>query len=129
MVFGAVLALGQAVVVRHRAAAAADLAALVAADHWAEGEAGACGRAERLAAVQGARVVRCSVTGEISDVTAGAGGGPFAAEVRARAGPALTPPQSLSPRSSRAPETGEAPPRRRLPDRRGLIPGDRGGTP
>ncbi|MEU0390424.1 Rv3654c family TadE-like protein, partial [Streptomyces chartreusis] len=37
LVFGVVLALGQAVVIRHRAAGGADLAALAAADHWAEG--------------------------------------------------------------------------------------------
>jgi len=88
VVFGVVLALGQAVVARHRAAGGADLAALVAADHWAEGGAGACGRAERVARAQGTRLVRCAVVGETSDVTAAAGLGPFAAEVRARAGPA-----------------------------------------
>jgi len=88
VVFGIVLALGQAVVVRHRAAGGADLAALAAADHWAEGGAGACARAERVARAQGTRLVRCAVVGETSDVTATAGLGPFAAEVRARAGPA-----------------------------------------
>ncbi|WP_237553231.1 Rv3654c family TadE-like protein, partial [Streptomyces sp. SID6139] len=36
VVFGAVLALGHAVTVRHRAAGGADLAALAAADHWTE---------------------------------------------------------------------------------------------
>ncbi|MEV0741517.1 Rv3654c family TadE-like protein [Streptomyces sp. NPDC050549] len=88
VVFGVVLALGQAVVARHRAAGGADLAALAAADHWAEGGAGACARAERVARAQGTRLVRCAVVGETSDVTAAAGLGPFAAEVRARAGPA-----------------------------------------
>ncbi|MFJ9818807.1 Rv3654c family TadE-like protein [Streptomyces sp. NPDC101151] len=88
VVFGAVLALGQAVVVRHRAAGGADLAALAAADHWAEGASGACARAERVAVAQGARLVRCAIVGETSDVTAASGRGPFAAEVRARAGPA-----------------------------------------
>ncbi|NNN37185.1 flp pilus-assembly TadE/G-like family protein [Streptomyces sp. S3(2020)] len=89
--FGVVLALGQAVVVRHRAAGGADLAALAAADHWAEGGEGACARAERVARAQGARLVRCVIVGETSDVTATAGRGPFAAEVRARAGPADLP--------------------------------------
>ncbi|MET8814219.1 Rv3654c family TadE-like protein [Streptomyces sp. NPDC004549] len=89
VVFGAVLALGHAVVVRHRAAGAADLAALAAADHWAEGAEAACARAERLATAQGARLVRCVISGEISDVSAGAGRGPFSAEVRSRAGPAV----------------------------------------
>ncbi|MGW7384567.1 Rv3654c family TadE-like protein [Streptomyces sp. NPDC054794] len=91
VVFGVVLALGQAVVVRHRAAGAADLAALAAADHWAEGTTGACARAERVAGAQGTRLVRCAIVGDISDVTAASGRGPFAAEVRARAGPAGSP--------------------------------------
>lgn len=87
VVFGVVLALGQAVVVRHRAAGGADLAALAAADHWAEGATAACARAGRVARAQGVRLVRCEVDGEISDVTAASGRGPFTAEVRARAGP------------------------------------------
>ncbi|MQY36218.1 hypothetical protein SRB17_42160 [Streptomyces sp. RB17] len=87
-VFGAVLALGQAVVVRHRAAGGADLAALAAAAHWDEGGAAACARAERVAAAQGVRLVRCAIVGETSDVTAASGRGPFAAKARARAGPA-----------------------------------------
>lgn len=88
VVFGAVLALGQAVVVRHRAAGGADLAALAAADHWADGAAVACARAEEVARDQGARLVRCAMVGEVSDVTAASGRGPFTAEIRARAGPA-----------------------------------------
>lgn len=88
VVFGVVLALGQAVVTRHHAAGGADLAALAAADHWAEGNEAACARAERVARAQGVRLVRCVVVGEVSDVTAASGRGPFAAEVRARAGPA-----------------------------------------
>lgn len=88
VVFGVVLALGQAVTTRHRAAGGADLAALAAADHWAEGGTAACARAERVAEAQGVRLVRCVLVGEVSDVTAASGRGPFAAEVRARAGPA-----------------------------------------
>jgi secretion/DNA translocation related TadE-like protein len=103
VVFGAVLALGQAVVVRHRAAGGADLAALAAADHWAEGGAAACARAGRVAAAQGVRLVRCVIEGETSDVTAASGRGPFAAEVRARAGPAGAVPPEVS-RQSPAPE-------------------------
>ncbi len=87
LVFGVVLALGQAVVARHRAAAGADLAALAAADHWARGDAAACERADRIARAQGTRLVRCVLVGQVSDVTASSGRGPFAAEVRARAGP------------------------------------------
>lgn len=96
VVFGAVLALGQAVVVRHRAAGGADLAALAAADHWAEGGTAACARAERLAAAQGVRLVRCAIVGDTSEVTAVAGRGPFTAEVRARAGPAAPVPPGVS---------------------------------
>ncbi|MFF4347576.1 Rv3654c family TadE-like protein [Streptomyces sp. NPDC001530] len=88
VVFGAVLAMGQVVVVRHRAAGAADLAALAAADHWMDGATTACANADRVARAQRARLVRCVVEGEISDVTAASGRGPFAAEVRSRAGPA-----------------------------------------
>lgn len=88
VVFGVVLALGQAVVTRHRAAGGADLAALAAADHWAQGATAACARADQVARAQGVRLVRCALVGEISDVTAASGRGPFAAEVRARAGPA-----------------------------------------
>ncbi|CAL9500001.1 hypothetical protein SUDANB145_03399 [Streptomyces sp. enrichment culture] len=99
VVFGVVLALGQAVVARHRAAGGADLAALAAADHWARGGAGACSRADRVARAQDTRIVRCVLTGQVSDVTVASGRGPFAAEVRARAGPAapLPPTEPLPP--------------------------------
>ncbi|MGC9543580.1 Rv3654c family TadE-like protein [Streptomyces sp. UG1] len=88
VVFGVALALGQAAATRHRAAGGADLAALAAADHWEEGGTAACAWAEQVARAQGVRLVRCVVVGEVSDVTAASGRGPFAAEVRARAGPA-----------------------------------------
>ncbi|MER7739361.1 Rv3654c family TadE-like protein [Streptomyces sp. NPDC096538] len=91
VVFGIVLALGHAVVVRHRAAGGADLAALAAADHWMQGAAAACARADRVARAQDARLVRCVVTGEVSDVSVASGRGPFTVEVRARAGPAGPP--------------------------------------
>lgn len=87
VVFGMVLALGQAAVVRHRAATGADLAALAAAEYWAQGPGAACARGREAAAAHGVRLVRCAVAGEISDVTAASGWGPFEAEVRARAGP------------------------------------------
>ncbi|MEU5523974.1 Rv3654c family TadE-like protein [Streptomyces sp. NPDC093250] len=88
VVFGIVLALGHAVVVRHRAAGGADLAALAAADHWTRGGTAACARADRVAREQGTRLVRCVLTGEVSDVSVTSGQGPFTVEVRARAGPA-----------------------------------------
>lgn len=88
VVFGSVLAVGQAFVIRHRAAGAADLAALAAADHWADGTGPACAVAGRVARAQGARLLRCVIEGDTSDVTAASGRGPFTAEVRSRAGPA-----------------------------------------
>ncbi|MGW7426516.1 Rv3654c family TadE-like protein [Streptomyces sp. NPDC054813] len=87
VVFGVLLALGQSVAVRHRAAGGADLAALAAAEHWAEGTAGACAQADRVARAQGARLTRCVIVGDVSDVSVASGGGPFTVEVRARAGP------------------------------------------
>ncbi|MGW9031278.1 Rv3654c family TadE-like protein [Streptomyces sp. NPDC055722] len=87
-VFGVLLAQGEAVLVRHRAVGAADLAARAAADHWMGGEEQACDTAVRVAVAQGSRLVRCAVVGQVSDVTAASVAGPFAAEVRARAGPA-----------------------------------------
>ncbi|GGV20576.1 hypothetical protein GCM10010293_16450 [Streptomyces griseoflavus] len=102
LVFGIVLALGHAVVIRHRAAGGADLAALAAADHWAEGRAAGCARAERVARAQDARLVRCAITGEVADVSVASGNGPFTVEVRARAGPA-GPPDPLPPGTAGAP--------------------------
>ncbi|MFE0729494.1 Rv3654c family TadE-like protein [Streptomyces antibioticus] len=102
--FGALLAYGQAVVIRHRAAGGADLAALAAADHWADGERDACARAGRVARAQGVWLVRCAVVGEISDVTAASGQGPFRAEVRARAGPPEPAPAPLATGSFEQPE-------------------------
>ncbi|WP_267305988.1 Rv3654c family TadE-like protein [Mycobacterium barrassiae] len=55
--------LGAAVTARHRAQAAADLAALAAAGRLAQGEGAACGHAVELAEAMGTRVVDCTVTG------------------------------------------------------------------
>ncbi|WP_394297316.1 Rv3654c family TadE-like protein [Streptomyces albus] len=87
-VFAAVLALGQAVITRHRAGGGADLAALAAADHALSGREAACGLARRVAEAQDVRLVRCVVRGEVADLTAEAAFGPFTSRVRARAGPA-----------------------------------------
>jgi secretion/DNA translocation related TadE-like protein len=57
---------GAAVVARHRAQSAADLAALAAAVHAAEGPDRACGHARRIASANAARLVSCRI--EISDV-------------------------------------------------------------
>jgi secretion/DNA translocation related TadE-like protein len=83
--FAAVALLGQAVVARHRAGSAADLAALAAADRALDGERPACALAARVASAQGAVLRRCVVVGEISDVTAAVG----SAQVRSRAGPPI----------------------------------------
>ncbi|WP_244501136.1 Rv3654c family TadE-like protein [Streptomyces sp. TP-A0874] len=86
-VFAAELALGGVVGARHRAAGGADLAALAAAGHALEGQTRACGLARKVAVAQDVRVVRCAVRGEIADLTAEVGYGPFTARVRSRAGP------------------------------------------
>lgn len=85
-VFAAVLLMDQAVTTRHRAGAAADLAALAAADHALDGERTACALAARVASAQGAVLRTCSLTGEVSDVTASVG----RARARSRAGPAAS---------------------------------------
>ncbi|WP_156725608.1 Rv3654c family TadE-like protein [Streptomyces apocyni] len=90
VVFGAVLLLGQAVLARHRAGGAADLAVLAAADHALRGEGRACAVAARVARAQGVDVLRCTVQGEIADVTVRARAGPFGSAVRSRAGPATS---------------------------------------
>ncbi|MEU5331060.1 Rv3654c family TadE-like protein [Streptomyces parvus] len=90
-VFAVVLALGQAVAARHRAGGAADLAALAAADRALEGAETACAAARRVAVAQDAVVVRCAVQGEVADVTARSGFGPYLPTVRARAGPPASP--------------------------------------
>ncbi|MFF0555495.1 Rv3654c family TadE-like protein [Streptomyces sp. NPDC004266] len=87
VVFGVVLALGQAVVARHRAGGAADLAALAAADRALWGEAEACAAAARVAVAQGAELARCVVRDGIADVTTRVVRGPYRPEVRSRAGP------------------------------------------
>ncbi|MEU6895296.1 Rv3654c family TadE-like protein [Streptomyces sp. NPDC046557] len=86
-VFGGVLMLGQAVVARHRAAAAADLASLAAATAWAHGPEVACGAAVRVARAQGATLAGCHLLGEVVDVEARVPMGPFAPSATARAGP------------------------------------------
>ncbi|GAA2382806.1 hypothetical protein GCM10010420_00960 [Streptomyces glaucosporus] len=88
VVAAVVLGLGQAVAVRHRAGAAADAAALAAADHAVLGAEEACSAAREVADAQRARVVRCQVRDLVADLTVRVRAGPYAAGVRARAGPA-----------------------------------------
>ncbi|WP_306432488.1 Rv3654c family TadE-like protein [Streptomyces sp. A1136] len=86
-VFGGVLLLGQAVVARHRAAAAADLASLAAATAWAHGPEAACAAAVRVARAQGATLAECRLGGEVAEVEARVPLGPFTPSSLARAGP------------------------------------------
>lgn len=58
-----VLALGAAVSTRHRAEAAADLAALAAASHALDGVEAACARADVVTDGMGAQLVRCELDG------------------------------------------------------------------
>ncbi|MET9955171.1 Rv3654c family TadE-like protein [Streptomyces sp. NPDC006339] len=110
VVFGAVLALGQAVTARHRAGGAADLAALAAADRALWGEADACAAATRVATAQGAALMRCDVRDDIADVTAGVTLGPWTSEVRSRAGPPLPAPlPGLAPAPLPGPPAGPPP--------------------
>ncbi|MCO6007122.1 flp pilus-assembly TadE/G-like family protein [Actinoallomurus purpureus] len=87
------MGVGAARVARHRAHAAADLAALAAAAHVAEGSGRACRLAARVARDSDARVRRCAFHGRIADVivTSRAGAlprfGTLTATARARAGP------------------------------------------
>jgi secretion/DNA translocation related TadE-like protein len=76
--------IGSAVVARHRAQAAADLAALAAAARLPEGVGRACGQATMIATMMSAGVAECSVDG--LDVVIGVAVGK--ARAAARAGPA-----------------------------------------
>lgn len=85
-------AVGGAVVTRHRAAGAADLAALAAADAVAGATTEPCGRAALVADQYGGAVTSCTVDGMVVDVVVelpagGLFGLGFSASVRARAGP------------------------------------------
>ncbi|RFS87104.1 hypothetical protein D0T12_02310 [Actinomadura spongiicola] len=91
----AAVAVGGVRAARHRADAAADLAALAGAGRVMEGQVGACGRAKSIAAESGARLVRCQVQGEdvevsvTVDVLVPMGLGAMTVGSRARAGPAV----------------------------------------
>ena len=89
--------LGTAIVERHRAADAADAAALGAALHAIDGPAGACAAGAALAADNGARLMRCDMAGSFATVTVSVRlPGPLAsfgvAVGEARAGPASATP-------------------------------------
>ena len=97
LAFGGLLAsLGAVAVARHRAAAAADLAALAAAGHLLEGTGRACGAASAVARGQRATLLSCTSDGTTVTVVAevrppGPLGRLGAARSIARAGPAAPP--------------------------------------
>ena len=76
--------IGSAVVARHRAQAAADLAALAAAAQLPEGVAATCGRASAIAQAMNVAVIDCAVDDLDVMITVAAGH----AHAGARAGPA-----------------------------------------
>ena len=83
---------GTAVAGRHRAEAAADLAALAAAVHVPDGAASACAVGTRIAVDNGGSLRSCEVVGDDVEVVVSrrvrvSGLGAFAAVARARAGP------------------------------------------
>lgn len=83
--------LGSAVVARHRAQAAADLAALAAAVRLPAGADAACGRATAVARTMGVDDVDCTVRGLDAVVSVGVAiplAGFRSARAAARAGPA-----------------------------------------
>ena len=99
MVAATVVVVGTAVVARHRAQSAADLAALAAAAHALDGEQAACSRAAAVARAGGAELVACRLTGDVVDVVTtvrprGLAGRVGVARGRARAGPASGVPES-----------------------------------
>jgi secretion/DNA translocation related TadE-like protein len=93
------LAAGQALAVRHRAGAAADLAALAAADRVLEGAGPACAHGDSIARANGARLVRCKITGDVVDVLVEISppGVPGLPSVRARARAAPTDADPMQP--------------------------------
>ena len=86
---GAVAMAGGVAVARHRAEMAADLGALAGAVHAVDGEAAACGQAERIVHANGAELLGCWLDALDVTVTAAvqAPGGWGTASASARAGP------------------------------------------
>ena len=87
--------LAVAMTARHRAAVAADAAALAAAAHAVDGEATACGLAAQVAGADGGKLLACTLAGPTSLVLVSVEPGGWlrafgAATVKAKAGPAET---------------------------------------
>jgi secretion/DNA translocation related TadE-like protein len=97
-----------AMVARHRARAAADLAALAGARYAVDGPATACQQATVVAAANGAAVTGCRLDGfdlivSVSVPVAGAPAGIGPASATARAGPVTTGPPEPAPEPSGKP--------------------------
>lgn len=93
LVASVVVALGAVAVSRHRAASAADLGALAAADRTPQGAQVACAAATRVVTAVGGRLTTCRLSGSDAEVeVAVRPPGPLGtfgtARARARAGPA-----------------------------------------
>lgn len=89
---GLTATMGSIAVLRHRAAAAADLSALAAAQHAIEGPQAACAAAQTVARAHGADLRSCQLEGSEAIVAVRIGGpgrlaGLGHAQGRARAGP------------------------------------------
>jgi secretion/DNA translocation related TadE-like protein len=99
LVGAAAVLVGAAVVARHRASAAADLAALAAAGREVAGDVGPCAAAKEIAAANAAEVTSCTVdAGAVVEVAVRVrvefgGLGVHSATGRARAGPVTPGPQ------------------------------------
>lgn len=90
-IVGALL-LGSAAVLRHRAGAAADLAALAAAGAAAQGPEAACGQAARVVTGMAASLTSCRLVGLVAEIEVSVSAdllvvGRATAHGRARAGP------------------------------------------
>jgi len=88
-------AFGGAVLLRHRAASAADAAALAAAIEAVAGERAACERAAAVARANGGSLVSCTMRGAVADVSVAVAANGWlgwlpAVRLSSRAGPAET---------------------------------------
>jgi secretion/DNA translocation related TadE-like protein len=93
----AVAARGGAVIGRHRAQTAADMAALAGAGRALEGSSAACAAAATVARRNGATLASCVVSGDVVEVEVSSSVhivrlGTWPVSRRARAGPAREPP-------------------------------------
>lgn len=125
----AAVMLGGAVAARHRAAAAADLAALAAAERATRGPVVACRAAAGVATRMDTRMASCTLDGLVADVEVTArvtlpGGDGAVTTVRARAGPDAGSPPSLPSARTQVLPSARTPvlPSARTPGAEGWLP-------